>query len=55
MPRRTIIAEAQAQGTLLWEMKKTAARDAWREIEPSLRRIADIVSAKEVAHGFSGA
>jgi hypothetical protein len=27
-------------------MKKTAARDAWHEIEPSLRRIADIVTAK---------
>jgi chromosome partitioning protein len=26
-------------------MKKTAARDAWREIEPSLNRIADIASA----------
>ena len=26
-------------------MKKTAARDAWREIEPSLNRIAEIVSA----------
>ena len=55
MPRRTIISEAQAQGALLWEMKKTAARDAWKEIEPSLARIADIVVAKEVAHGCSGA
>lgn len=26
-------------------MKKTAARDAWREIEPSLKRIGDIVTA----------
>jgi hypothetical protein len=25
-------------------MKKTAARDAWREIEPSITRIADIVT-----------
>ena len=35
MPRRSAIAEAQAQGEVLWEMKKTAARDAWHEIEPS--------------------
>ena len=45
IPRRSCIAEAQAEGAVLWEMKKTAARDAWREIEPSLRRIADIVTA----------
>ena len=46
MPRRSCIAEAQAEGAVLWEMKKTAARDAWHEIEPSLRRIANIVTAK---------
>ena len=46
IPRRSCIAEAQAEGAVLWEMKKTAARDAWHEIEPSLRRIADIVTAK---------
>ena len=45
MPRRSCIAEAQAEGAVLWEMKKTAARDAWREIEPSLQRIGDIVTA----------
>jgi chromosome partitioning protein len=50
MPRRSCIAEAQAAGQVLWEMKKTAAREAWREIEPSLRCIADIVCAKEVPH-----
>ena len=44
IPRRSCIAEAQAEGAVLWEMKKTAARDAWREIEPSLARIADIVT-----------
>ena len=43
IPRRSCIAEAQAEGAVLWEMKKTAARDAWREIEPSLVRIADTV------------
>jgi chromosome partitioning protein len=46
MPRRSCIAEAQAEGAVLWEMKKTAARDAWREIEPSLQRIGDIVTAR---------
>ncbi len=46
IPRRSCIAEAQAEGAVLWEMKKTAARDAWREIEPSLIRIADIVTVK---------
>jgi chromosome partitioning protein len=43
VPKRSAIAEAQAEGLLLWEMKKTAARDAWAEIEPSLRRIEDLV------------
>jgi chromosome partitioning protein len=31
---------------VLWEMKKTAAREAWREIEPSLRAIAAIVTGE---------
>jgi chromosome partitioning protein len=43
MPRRSAIAEAQASGEVLWEMKKTAARDAWTEIEPTLKRISEIV------------
>ena len=54
IPRRSCIAEAQAEGAVLWEMKKTAARGAWHEIEPSVRRIADIVTAAtrtpEVSH-----
>jgi chromosome partitioning protein len=45
IPRRSCIAEAQAEGAVLWEMKKTAARDAWREIEPSFARIADTVTS----------
>jgi chromosome partitioning protein len=52
-PKRTAIAEAQAAGALLWEVKKTAARDAWREIEPSLVRIVDIVTKKETNHAFA--
>jgi chromosome partitioning protein len=59
IPRRSAIAEAQAHGEVLWEMKKTAARDAWREIEPSLRTITTIVTQpapvqpapKEAEHG----
>ncbi len=43
IPKRSSIAEAQAAGEVLWEMKKTAAREAWREIEPSLSHIADLV------------
>jgi chromosome partitioning protein len=44
IPRRSCIAEAQAEGAVLWEMKKTAARDAWREIEPSIARVADVLT-----------
>ena len=43
IPKRSAIAEAQADGEVLWEMKKTAARDAWREIEPSIAKICEIV------------
>jgi len=32
-------------GEVLWEMKKTAARDAWKEIETSIATIARIVTA----------
>jgi chromosome partitioning protein len=49
IPRRSCIAEAQAEGVVLWEMKKTAARDAWREIEPSFARIVDIVTGAAAA------
>jgi hypothetical protein len=37
----------RVRGAVLWEMKKTAARDAWKEIEPSIARIADIVRGLE--------
>jgi len=46
MPRRSAIAEAQAHGEVLWEMKKTAAREAAKEIGPTLQRLAEIVSGK---------
>jgi chromosome partitioning protein len=43
LPRRSIIAEAQANAEVLWRMKKTAARDAWREIEPGMAHIASLL------------
>jgi chromosome partitioning protein len=55
IPRRSCIAEAQSEGAVLWEMKKTAARDTWREIEPGLRHISDIVSAGTVTAGTTAA
>jgi chromosome partitioning protein len=49
IPRRSCIAEAQSEGAVLWEMKKTSARDTWREIEPSLARITALVTAATTA------
>lgn len=49
LPKRSAIAEAQASGEVLWEMKKTAARDAWREIEPSFRRLAEMMFSRTAA------
>ncbi|MDH3461088.1 MAG: ParA family protein [Burkholderiaceae bacterium] len=56
IPRRSAIAEAQANGEVLWEMKKTAAREAWKETEPSIARIASIVTGeqtKEAEHAVA--
>ena len=55
IPRRSAVAEAQAEGAVLWEMKKTAARDAWKEIEPSIARIAEIVFGQPVAEHAAAA
>jgi chromosome partitioning protein len=44
IPRRSCIAEAQASGEVLWEMKKTAARDAYAEIRRTLQTVAGIVA-----------
>lgn len=52
IPKRSAIAEAQADGLLLWEVKKTAARDAWAEIEPTIRHLAGIITAAEPNHGL---
>ena len=40
IPKRSSIAEAQAEGAFLADIKKTAARDAWREIKPAFDVIA---------------
>ncbi|WP_454872548.1 ParA family protein [Paraburkholderia xenovorans] len=50
--RRSSIAEAQELGVALLELgrTKTAARDAWAELSPTLERIADLLMA-EVDHG----
>jgi chromosome partitioning protein len=52
IPRRSSIAEAQADGVPLWELgkTKTAARDAWREVRPCFEAIARHLQL-EVAHG----
>jgi chromosome partitioning protein len=40
IPKRTVVAESQACGQALWEMRnKTAAREAWGEIQPVLDRV----------------
>ena len=54
MPRRSAIAEAQAHGQVLWEMKKTAARDAAKEVEPTLRELARIVTAQPAERPQTG-
>ena len=50
IPKRSAIAEAQAEGVVLWEMKKSAAREAWQEIKPSIDHIADIVVNPPAPH-----
>lgn len=45
LPRRTAIAEAQSEGAVLWEMKKTSAREAWRDIEPSVVHLGRVLTA----------
>jgi chromosome partitioning protein len=44
IPKRSVVAETQASGRYLPEIRnQTAARDAWREIEPVLRRVAHLM------------
>lgn len=42
IPKRSAVAEAQAAGQPIFEMKKTSAREAWLEIKPSF----DILAAR---------
>jgi chromosome partitioning protein len=54
IPRRSAVAEAQASGEVLWEMKKSAARDAWKDIEPAVATLAQAVgpvAAREPMEG----
>lgn len=44
IPKRSVIAEAQAEGLFIAEIRKTAAKDAWREIKPSFDVIAQRMS-----------
>ncbi|HPB39162.1 MAG TPA: ParA family protein [Syntrophorhabdus sp.] len=41
IPTTTAIAEAQASGAAIWEIKKTSAREAWRKIKPFFMEIYD--------------
>lgn len=43
VPKRSAIAEAQAAGSVLWEMKKTAARDAWKELHPIFSHLSQVL------------
>jgi chromosome partitioning protein len=40
IPTRTAIAEAQAEGVFVADLRKTSAREAWRDIKPSFDAIA---------------
>jgi chromosome partitioning protein len=55
VPKRSAIAESQGSGEVLWEMKKTAARDAWKEIEPSIAKIAGLVAPLGERHDVAAA
>ncbi len=55
LPRRSCIAEAQSDGQVLWEMKKSAAHDTWREIEAGLVHIAQVACGKALVPGAGGA
>ena len=42
--------QARDLGSDTAELFKTAARDAWKEIEPSIRHLASVVTSSEVRH-----
>ena len=50
IPKRSAIAEAQASGLALFDLKKTAAREAWAEIKPSFDALLKHMNL-EIHHG----
>ncbi|MGN6210569.1 MAG: ParA family protein [Rhizobiaceae bacterium] len=50
IPKRSAIAEAQAAGLFLPDLKKSAAREAWHEIQP----VFDLMLAKMGIDGWTG-
>jgi chromosome partitioning protein len=46
LPKRSVIAETQGSGEVLWTVKKSAARDTWRDIEPAFVAIAKRLDLK---------
>ena len=46
IPKRSSIMEAQGDGLVLWEMKKTAAREAWEEIRPTVEHLASVMTGR---------
>lgn len=48
LPRLAAIAQSLTSGLMPWEMRDASAKRAWEAIEPSLNRIADLVSTEGV-------
>ena len=46
IPKRSVVAEAQAQGDFIRDIKKSAARDTWREIQPTFDAILQRMALK---------
>lgn len=46
IPKRSAIAEAQAAGQFIADLKKTAARDAWAELQPVFDMVLDRMGVK---------
>jgi chromosome partitioning protein len=46
IPNRSSLAEAQAEGKPIYELDKTAARDAWKEIRPAFLEILNRMERK---------
>jgi chromosome partitioning protein len=46
IPNRSALAEAQAAGKPIWELDKSAAREAWKEIHPAFIEILNRIEKK---------